>query len=258
MIRYFTKTILRYIFVMISFPIAASAFFLRLIALLPGFNYKVLRNYSQIIKIKEELRNEGKSVGHAVQSKTVGLFFNKWQLLNLTLKKGESLTAEHFFLNRPLDDVKLLLQFCKDYVTIAEGDLIFDPGCGTGKHLFYLTDRYNCQGIGVDVYRPAINVAKRANFDNHVTFFNKSMIDFDSSKQVLPSSCDYIFINSWLNHVYMYPGYNLMIEKLLKSCRFMLVINSVKFELESLIPNAEILVFEIHDNAQYALIKGKV
>ena len=93
MIRYFTKTILRYIFVMLSFPIAGSAFFLRIIGLIPGFNYKVLRNYSQIIKIKEGLRNEGKSVGHAVQSKIVALFFFKLQLLRLSLKKGESLTA---------------------------------------------------------------------------------------------------------------------------------------------------------------------
>ncbi len=135
---YYIKTITRYLFVMFGFPRAGLAFSLRILGFIYGFNYKVLRDYNQIIKIKKKLRSKGKSVGHAVQSKKVGFFFLKFNLFNLIVNKGEMLTAEHFFLNRPVNDVKLLLQICKGYVTITREDLIFDPGCGTGKHLFYL------------------------------------------------------------------------------------------------------------------------
>ena len=256
--NYYIKKIVRCLSVMINFPKAGFAFLLRLIGTIYGFKYKVLRDYSEIIKIKDELREEGKSVGHAVQSKKVGLFLLNYNLLTLLVQKGASLTAEHFFLNRPLNDVKLLLEICKKHVKLAKGDLVFDPGCGAGKHLFYLTDYYKCLGIGVDVYEPAIRVANKANYDNSITFYNESMLDNESSNEILPSDCDYVFINSWLNHVYMFSGYDEMINKLLKSCRYMLVINSVKFKLEELIPKADILVLEIHDNAQYALIKGEL
>ena len=254
--NYYTKKILRSLFVMCRFPKAGFAFILRIIGVIYGFTYTELRDYSEIIKIKEALRAEGKSVGHAVQSKKVGLFFFQYKLITLVINKGESLTAEHFFLNRPLNDVKQLLLICKDYLTISKDEIVFDPGCGAGKHLFYLTDWFKCIGVGVDIYTPAINVANAANFDNSVRFYNHSMLDIDSDTKIVPDNCDYVFINSWLNHVYMYPGYHEMINQLLQSCRYMLVINSVKFTLEELIPKADILVLEIHDNAQYALIRG--
>ena len=243
---------------MLSFPKAGLAFILRLFGGIYGFKYKVLRDYSEIIQIKEELRSQGKSVGHAVKSKKVGLYFLQYNLLTLEVPKGSSLTAEHFFLNRPLNDLKYLLKICSNHITLSKGDLVFDPGCGTGKHLFYLTDYYKCLGIGVDIYEPAIKVAKRANYDNSVSFYNQSMLDLESSIKILPSNCDYVFINSWLNHVYEYPRYDEMIKKLLQSCRYMMVINSVKFKLDELIPKADILLVEIHDNAQYALIKGEL
>lgn len=256
--NYYTKKILRSLFVMFSFPSAGLAFILRIFGLIYGFKYKELRDYSEIIRVKEELRAKGKSVGHAVQSKKVGLFFLKFKLITLLIEKGENLTAEHFFLNRPLNDVKQLLFFCKDYLTISKDEIVFDPGCGTGKHLFYLADYYKCVGVGVDVYAPAIKVANSANFDNSVRFYNHSMLEVYSDNKIVPNNCDYVFINSWLSHVYMYPGYHEMINKLLQSCRYMLVINSVKFTLEELIPKADILVLEIRDNAQYALIRGEL
>ena len=258
MTSYYIKTIVRYFFVMKNFPKSGLVFILRILGKIYGFKYKVLRDYNEIIKIKKDLRNYGKSVGHAVQSKKVTFSFLGFNLLSLVIKKGEELTAEHFFLNRPVNDLKLLLKICKEYIDILEGDLIFDPGCGTGKHLFYLADYYKCQGIGADVYEPAINIANKANFDNCVSFHMLSMTESQAVNQLIPNKCDYVFVNSWLNHVYQYPGYNAMIRELIKSCRFMLIINSVKFHLETLIPDAELLILEVRDNTQYALIKGEL
>ena len=78
--NYYTKKILRSLFVMCRFPKAGFAFILRIIGVIYGFKYRELRDYSEIIKIKEALRAEGKSVGHAVQSKKVGLFFFQYKL----------------------------------------------------------------------------------------------------------------------------------------------------------------------------------
>ena len=106
------------------------------------------------------------------------------------------------------------------------------------------------EGIDLIKYHPSL-----------ITIENNNLLLEDYFKddvyKILISN-DYVFINSWLNHVYEYPRYDEMIKKLLQSCRYMMVINSVKFKLDELIPKADILLVEIHDNAQYALIKGEL
>ena len=252
------KTLLRFLLEMMGFRSAGKAFLLRILGRFYYFQCNVERDYDEIIEIKKDLRASGKSVGHAVQSKAVKLTLFGYNLWNLEVEKGVELTAEHFFLSRPVNDVKLLLDLCKDYICIMKDDLIFDPGCGTGRHLFYLCDRFQCRGIGVDIYEPAIKVANKANYDNHISFHNRSMVESSAVSQLMPDNCDFVFINSWLNHVFHYPRYNAMVRELLERCRYMLIINSVKFHLETLLPDCDFLIFKVQDNTQYALIKGKL
>ena len=73
-------------------------------------------------------------------------------------------------------------------------------GCGAGRHLHYLVDKYKCKGIKVDVYKPAIEVAKFLNKNKNVKFYNNSSLDIGFIESILPNNCDIMFINSWLNH----------------------------------------------------------
>ena len=83
--NYYAKKILRSLFVMFYFPRAGLAFILRIFGLMYGFRFKESRDYSEIIRIKEELRVKGKSVGHAVKSKKVDLLFYKFKLITYSL-----------------------------------------------------------------------------------------------------------------------------------------------------------------------------
>ena len=177
-------------------------------------------------------------------------------MCRVTIKTDEELSAEHFYLNRSTDDADFLLKLCKDHININKETLIFDPGCGTGRHLLYLVDKYSCKGIGVDIHAPAIVVAKRANWDNHVEFHSLSSLEEGVLERLIPNGCDYVFINSWLNHVYGYDGYDEFIKKIVNSCRMILLITSIKNDLQEYLPNPVIIEHEIRGKSQYVLIKG--
>lgn len=197
-------------------------------------------------------------MGHAFKEKIVSLLFRDVKLIEFKIPEGVELTAEHFFLNRPVKDVKILLNLTNRFICIKQSNLIFDPGCGTGRHLFYLVDRFGCKGLGVDVYPPAIKVAQKANRYGRVSFYNCSSLKKGLIDEIIPNGCEYIFINSWLNHVYNYDGYNVFTQKLLASCRYILLISSSKkYGLKEFFPNSVILVEEVQDGTLYALIKGK-
>ncbi|MDD5450327.1 MAG: class I SAM-dependent methyltransferase [Desulfovibrionales bacterium] len=215
-----------------------------------------MRDYDEIYRHKQCLRESKKNVGHAVIGKEVALTFLNRELCRVKIKNDEELSAEHFYLNRSTADADFLLKLCNGHININKDTLIFDPGCGTGRHLLYLVDKFGCKGIGVDVYSPAIEVAKRASWDKHVEFYSLSSLEKGVLERLIPDGCDYVFINSWLNHVYGYDGYGEFIKKIVNSCRMILLITSIKNDLQKYLPNPEILVHEIRGKSQYALIKG--
>jgi len=241
------------------------AFYLKYLGRLPIFKYSVYRDNNSLYKKKQYLRKKKGNVGHAFEEKIVCISFLKWKLLEFNLTEGEELTAEHFFLNRPIIDVEYLLEISKEYIKIDQSSLIFDPGCGTGRHLFYLADKYDCYGVGVDVYAPAIAIAQKVNLGKRIRFYNCSSLEDGLLDKIIPNGCEYVFINSWLNHVYKYDGYDGFIDKLLSSCRYILLISSLKFELEEFFPNPEVIIEKKHEKlngevrygTRYAVIKGK-
>ena len=250
------RTALRFLLVIKSYPRAGISFFFRFFNPFYGFKRAVLRDYDEIYKHKQCLRKSKKNVGHAAMGKEVALTFLNRELCRVTIKTDEELSAEHFYLNRSTADVDFLLKLCNEHININKETLIFDPGCGTGRHLFYLVDKFGCKGIGVDVHAPAIEVARRANWDNRVEFHALSSIEEGVLERLIPEGCDHVFINSWLNHVYGYDGYDQFINKIIDSSRMILLITSIKNDLQKYLPNPEILVHEIRGKSQYVLIKG--
>ncbi len=253
---YSLKSIPRFLKVMLNYPKAGLSFFLRYLAHIPGIERKILLDHDGRYKQKQEMRKNNKSVGHALNDRVISLSLFGKQIVAFNLKEGEEASADQFFLNRPVNDVQELLNLCRNYIDIQKNETIFDPGCGTGRHLYYLVDKYGCKGIGVDVFAPAIEVAKKANWNRNTTFYARSSLGKGVLEEIIPDGCDYVFINSWLNHVYGYDGYEEFIVKIFNSCRYILLITTYKDDLKTMLHNPEILVHDVQGSAQFALIKG--
>lgn len=196
------------------------------------------------------------SIGHALGDRTVVCTLLGLRIFSLRLAEGAQATADQFFLNRPVDDGRHMIDLARQIVEIRPGNLVFDPGCGAGRHLFHLVDSYGCKAVGIDIYRPAIEVAETANWNHQVRFFAQSSLEPGFLDRVLPNGCDFVFINSWLNHVKDYPGYREFVVRIVAKCRFLLVITSAKDRLDVLFETPDILVHDVRDGTQYALLRG--
>jgi SAM-dependent methyltransferase len=252
---YYFKLVARFFLVMIRYPSAGFSFMLRPLELFPGFKRSIQYQQDRY-QIKQNLKKKKQSIGHALGDRQVTCLFFGREILNFTLQEGSIATADQFFLNRSIDDAKHIIAMASQFVKIRPGDTVFDPGCGAGRHLFYFVDKYQCLAVGVDVYQPAIDVAEVANWDRRVRFYADSSIKAGLIEMILPSGCDFIFINSWLNHVKDYPGYREFATKIVEICRFLLVITSGKDDLNVLFESPDILIQDFLDGAQFALIRG--
>jgi len=252
---YHFRLAVRFILVMIRYPRAGFSFVLRCLGLFPGLKRSVHYRKDRY-QHKQRLKENKQSIGHALGDRKVACSLFGREILGFNLQEGAEATADQFFLNRPIDDARHMIAMASRFVKIRPGDILFDPGCGAGRHLFHFVDKYRCRAVGVDVYPPAIEVAKAANWDRMVRFYADSSLEPGLLESILPEGCDFVFINSWLNHVKDYPGYREFATRIVEKCRFLLVITSAKDDLGALFEKPDILVHGIHDGARFALIRG--
>jgi SAM-dependent methyltransferase len=245
----------RFLHVMLRYRRAGASFLLRGLEIVPGFRRKVAYLQDRY-QVKQQMKRSQQSIGHALGDRTIVCTWVGRQVCSLRLPEGAEATADQFFLNRPLGDAKHVITLATPFVQIRPGDLVFDPGCGAGRHLYYFVDTLGCRAIGVDIYKPAIEVAEAANWDRRIRFLAQSSIEPGFLDAVLPEGCDFVFINSWLNHVKDYPGYLEFARRVVEKSRFLLIITSAKDELGRLFEQPDILVREVRGGAQFALLRG--
>jgi len=255
---FYFKRLIRWYKVIVSYNHAALGYLFTKLSKIYFFSVVIKRDKESIEKFKKEGRLRDKNIGHAKFDKLITLRLLNFKLGSILIEEGGELSAEHFYLNRNLKDIKLILKIFKKNVKIDSNSLIFDPGCGTGKHLSYLVDRYNCHGIGIDAYKYAIKVAELINYDNRIDFYNKSSLENETIINIMPKKCNYIFINSWLGHVVHHKNFENMIRYLLKISEFILVIEPKYNKLDSYFPIENVIESIIIDENQYALIRGNL
>ncbi len=247
----------RFLRVMLRYRRAGASFLLRGLEIVPGFRRKVVYLQDRY-QVKQQMKLRQQSIGHALGDRTIVCTWAGHQVCSLRLPEGVEATADQFFLNRPIRDAMHVIKLASQFVQIRPGELVFDPGCGAGRHLYYFVDSLGCRAIGIDIYKPAIEVAQTANWDRRVRFLSQSSIEPGILESVLPQGCDYVFINSWLNHIKDYPGYEEFARRVVMKCRYLLVITSTKDQLDRLLDLAEILAHEVRDGTQFALLRGSL
>ncbi len=251
------KSFIRFLILCISYPKSALSYFGRIVGHIPGFKYEVKRNINAARKFKEAGRVDKYRIGQATHYKNVRLYLFHFLLFQVRVEEGESLTSEHFYLNRSIADLQLLLGLSSDYIKLTKKSLVFDPACGTGRHLHYLVDTFGCNGLGIDVYQPAINVANKANFEKNTSFYCESSLDQQNMDKFITNNLDLVFINSWIGYVKDDKGFNNFISRIIKNSRFIMVVSSINDDLHSIFKCANFVVEYKKGNTQFVLISNE-
>lgn len=243
--------------VVFRYKSAAAAYFYRIIGHFPGFFYTIDRDIVSARKYKKLGGLKKYNIGQATHKKVARLFFLNVMLFKVDVNEGEELTAEHFFLSRSVLDLKMLLKFCCP-LALNKSSVVFDPACGTGKHLQYVVDTFQCKGIGFDVYQPAINVANVANIGNSVNFFCESSLDLDILNENLPKNVDLVFINSWLGYVLNDENFSQFITYITNKSKYIMVISSLDDNLHSIFKNSKKVIDVKKAGTHYALYQNNL
>ena len=252
----FIKSFLRFFILCMNYPRSGLAYFFRIIGHVYGFKYRSERDIAAAKEFKRLGRLTKSNIGHATHQKTLYLDLLSFNLFKLIINEGEELTVEHFFLNRSIKDINYLLNLSQPYLNLGNSSIIFDPACGTGRHLHYVVDTFRCQGIGIDVYDPAIKVANKANIGKSVEFHCGSSLDLNYIDQLLPSHIDLVLINSWLGYVTNEKYFDEFISRIITTSSYIMIISSIKDDIHSIFRNSEFIIERNIENTQYILLKG--
>ena len=252
MITVYIKLILRFFVLSWNYKKAAFSLFLKYLSFLPFFTYEINR-------IEDVDKGEIISKGHIEKGKEIILKFFNFTIIKIILFKGEILTAEHFYFHRSLKDVKYLLKISKKYINLDKDSIVFDPACGTGKHLLYITDKFKCKGIGVDIYSKAINVSKKIEKFSNCNFLlgnscNSntllSLNKYNNSKKI-----NILFINSWVSHVYKNKDFSIFLNYIkTMNCKIM-IIEQKKINLKTIFKTDKILYQNFKNKSQYVILE---
>ena len=249
------RQVMRHIILFLVSPKTFLIFVVRCLRALPCVNVSTdyLKNKTEK---KLNLQKKGLPIGHASGSRFVSLSFFGRSLFRIIIPEGFHASADQFYINRPIADMVRLLKIAEGHCTIRPNDVVFEPGCGAGRHLQFLLDKYRCSVVGLDVHAPAIKVASVTNIFNGGKFYLGSCLDEEVLKRVIPQDCSYVVMNSFLNHVCTYPGFEKMIEVILSKTRFVLIIINSKYNIKKYFVDAEILLEKVEGTTRFAVIRG--
>lgn len=246
------KSIIRFIILSWNYKLGFLSILLKYFCYFPIFNYKVER-------IPDIIKDGISSKGHIEPGKKIQIKIFNFVILKFNLQKGETLTAEHFYFHRSLKDIKFFLNNSKKIININKDSIIFDPACGTGKHLLYLTDRFNCKGIGFDIYPKAINITKKIEKFSNCLFLHGNSCDSKTLKNLSnyydPKKIDVLFINSWVQHVYKNKEFEEFLNYIKKTkCKIMLI-ETKKINLMQIFKTKKVLFQKYKNEAQYVILE---
>lgn len=229
MFKYTKKRVLRNLVLAKKIKSGYRLLFISLISKIPFFK-RIFFMDKDKYKLKLNLINRKKNVGHALSWRKISLYFLRIKLLEIKLEEGLSATIDQFYFNRSLSYIKKFVNLNLDIQKILNNGYVFDPGCGCGKHLLYLKDKYNSKIFGVDVYAPAIEAAKTADYLNEGNFINDDTLNLSFLKKNINKKIDILLIDSWLKHVIENPNLSECMEYIIQNSSFALLVKGKKEE----------------------------
>jgi len=255
MLRIYLISFIRFFYISLIFKKPFLFYFFRLLSKTYIFRYIVKRDIDSAINLKGYHKKNQIPTGHIIQNKKVFFFILKLKIFSFVIEEGKNLTIEHYYLNRSLKDIKLLMKLTLKYINISKNSTILDPGCGPGRHLIYLTDLFKCKGIGIDIYKPAINVANKIKITSNCNFIHGSSLDINLTKRLDKKSIDFVLINSWLGFVKKRDDFIHFLEFISSLKCKILIITNKEDSIRDIFIDYEVKFEHIDNKTKYALLE---
>ena len=253
--------IVRVIKLVARYPILLKPIIYRLSAtFIPFFKVKV-----EYIPNKYQLKvndiTQQKNVGHARGNRTYNLMLLNRKLNSALIKEGNIATALQFFIERPISDLEFLNRnLISNYIKLNKSTTVFEPGCGTARHLTYLSDKFGCICYGIDPYESCINIAKvvTSTPSNSININCISAFDIDRLEKLVPKNIDLVYMNSWLNHVIHNKDYFKFINLISQRSNYLALISHKKHKpiIAKYLKGFQMIKDITVDNTNYSLHKS--
>jgi hypothetical protein len=257
--KFYFFQFLRFIFLGIKYKKSFLAFIILKFSRTLFFEVRIERSIKKIEENKQAKRIKKISLGHAEIGKKINLFFYKRLILSIFLKEGTELTAEHFYFSRNTNEVSrpldLFFQFTSNQFPIKKNMRVFEPGCGCGKMLYYIVDKFDVHGFGADIYKPSFKIASDADIFKEMTF---KLIDCYKSNFLETyddNFFDFTFCSSYLGHLTHLEDFNLYLDRLLRVSKITIVFERNNSTLSKYLSNKN-FIFIPNNNFLLAFHKG--
>ncbi len=227
--------------------------------LIPFLMVKV-RYISDKYEIKKKEIKSNKNIGNVRGEREYSLLLFDFILSKKKFAEGEVSTFLQFYLFRSTNDLEFLINNLINNFIDLKNKVVFEPGCGTGKHLIYLNKKFGCSVYGVDSYKPCINIAnflKRESM-NKIFFKDMSALDINRLDQFIPLKVDIIYMNSYLNHIFHHVNYVEFIEFLSRRSKYVALIINKKYinNIETYMPYYNLIKLLNKDKTSYIIFKS--
>ncbi len=206
------------------------------------------RDVENVLHERDIRRKAKKNIGWASHDKKITLKFLKRKLFTVSLKEGIELSAEHFYFSRNPAEIinafKIISKRVGYKIKIKFGASIFEPGCGCARILYYLSDRYGAKCYGLDVYEPAVEVAKSANIFGDVVVEHGDAMELANVEHLADKAFEMIICSSYLGHIIHMDGAIDYIKSLVRIGKEIVIIDRLIPQIKALLDDMAFLVIE--------------
>ncbi len=227
--------------------------------LIPFLKVKV-KYISDKYELKKKEIQSKKNIGNARGEREYRLLLFDFKISKKKFAEGEVSTFLQFYLFRPTNDIEFLINNLINNIIDLKNKVVFEPGCGTGKHLMYLNRKFGCSVYGVDSYKPCINIANflKGENMNNIFFKDMSALDIDRLDQFIPVKVDIIYMNSYLNHIFHHENYLEFIEFLSRRSKYIALIINKKYmtNIDTYMPYYNLIKVLNKDTTSYTIFKS--
>jgi hypothetical protein len=135
--------------------------------------------------IKSEKRRRKEPLGWAIGPRSYAFSWFGVHVFSVQIDSEEENNVLHFYFFRSpyrvMNDL-VKLEEAAGPIHLHKGMRVFEPGCNTGKMLFFLKDVFDAEIVGADVFLPAIRVAGKMRGEKQ-SFEHTNLVDSGFLKQ---------------------------------------------------------------------------
>ena len=141
-------------------------------------------------------------------------------------------TVEGNYFKPAHDLVEIIQNMQEDNIlsTLNESSKILEPGCNVGRNLYYLSKKYKCEIVGIDISQKAIDIAKNKIWKNYpkCLFYKDNVLTTQFFDQFNDNHFDLVYTRWHLIHIPLSDVKKKYIESLKRISKTLILFEPVR------------------------------